>query len=94
MLARLQGLLTEAEDAAPEEPGKCELDVRAMEKLASRQGRCRSHAGGHRALQRASETRSLLENGTTVISRQIFGLPLATSEQSFGAFMTESAYSS
>lgn len=34
MLAGPQGLLEKAEDAAAEEPGKCELHLRAMEILA------------------------------------------------------------
>lgn len=94
MLARLQGLLEEAEDAAPKEPGRCELHLQAMEMSAGQQGHCRSHVGGQHALQRASVMRNSPQNSTTFISRHIFRLHLATSELSFGAFMTKNAYSS
>ena len=46
MLAGLQGLMEEAEDAAHKEPGKCELHLRAMEMLSHWQGHCQSRTGG------------------------------------------------
>lgn len=89
MLARLQSLLETAEDAAPKEPGNCVLHLRAMESLSHWQRQLR---GGQPVLHQACVMRSLTENGTTCSSRQI--VCLATSEPTFGAFMTESAHSS